>query len=422
MTVESISPPTQSISLAQARRIALAAQGFADPRPKGAVDLRHLRRVLRRVGLLQMDSVNVLMRAHYMPLYSRLGPYPRALLDRAAYRSPRELFEYWGHEASLLPVSLQPALRWRMDRGHGWSGVARINETRPDLVRWVLEEVRAKGPLTAAEIEDDAPVRREHWGWNWTDVKTALESLFWSGEVMAARRNGSWARVYDVPERVLPREVLETPTPTPAEAHRELARVAARALGVAVEKDLRDYFRLSAVSAHVAVTDLVEAGELVPVTVEGWQQPAYLHAEARLPRRVGAATLVSPFDPLVWERARTERLFDFRYRIEIYVPAAQRVHGYYVLPFLLGDRLVARVDLKADRQAGALRMPAAWVEPAPPGRAGRGHPAPGEVAEALAAHLRELAVWLELDEVAAPEGGDLAGPLADALGRPAGVR
>jgi uncharacterized protein YcaQ len=405
----------ESISQAQARRIALAAQGFADRMPTGAVDLRHLRRVVGRIGLLQMDSVNVLMRAHYMPLYSRLGPYPRALLDRAAYTAPRELFEYWGHEASLLPVSLHPMLRWRMDRGHGWSGVARINETRPDLVRWVLEEVRARGPLTAAEIEEDAPVRREHWGWNWSDVKTALESLFWSGEVMAARRNGAWARVYDVPERVLPRAVLDAPTPAPADAQRELVRVAARAMGIAVEKDLRDYFRLPVAATRPAIADLVEAGELVPVAVEGWAQPAYLHAAARTPRRFNVATLVSPFDPLVWERARTERMFGFRYRIEIYVPAAQRVHGYYVLPFLLGDRLVARLDLKADRRAGVLRVPAAWAEPAPAGKAGRGHPGPGEVAEALAPELRRLAGWLELDAVAGPEAGDLAGPLGAAL-------
>jgi uncharacterized protein len=411
----------ETLSSAQARRIALAAQGFTDPQPAGAVDLRHLRRVVRRVGLLQMDSVNVLMRAHYMPLYSRLGPYPRALLDRAAYRPPRELFEYWGHEASLVPVTLQPALRWRMARDHEWGSVARINKQRPDLVRWVRDEVGAKGPLTAAEIEDDVPNRREHWGWNWTDVKFVLEWLFWRGEVMAARRNGAWARVYDVPERVLPRAVLEAPTPEPADAHRELIRVAARALGVAAEKDLRDYFRMPAAATRAAVADLVEAGELTPVTVEGWPQPGYLHAEARLPRRVNAATLVSPFDPLVWERARTERLFGFRYRIEIYVPAAQRVYGYYVLPFLLGDRLVARVDLKADRQAGVLRIPAAWIEPARTGRAGRGHPAPGEVAEALATELRRLSGWLDLDGVVPPEGGDLAGPLAAALASRVGV-
>src|SRR6266536_3455425 len=356
-----------SISLAQARRVALAAQGLVDARPGGAVDLRHLRRVLRRVGLVQIDSVNVLMRAHYMPLYSRLGPYARDLLDRAAYRPPRELFEYWGHEASLIPMSLQPALRWRMAQDH------------------------SRAVFTS-----------DQWGWNWSDVKTALEWLFWRGEVVTARRNGAFARVYDVPERVLPRAVLDAPTPAPADAQRELVRVAARALGVAVEKDLRDYFRLSAVATRAAVADLVEAGELLPVTVEGWRQPAYLNAEARLPRRVNVATLISPFDPLVWERARTERLFDFRYRIEIYVPAAQRVHGYYVLPFLLGDRLVARVDLKADRAAGVLRVPAAWLEPA----RDRRHPPPGEVAEALATELSRLAGWLGLSAVQAPEAGD----------------
>jgi uncharacterized protein YcaQ len=405
------------VSAAQARRIALAAQGFADPAPRGAVDQRHLRRVLRRIGLLQMDSVNVLLRAHYLPAYSRLGPYPAALLDRLAYRPPRELFEYWGHEASLLPVSLYPAMRWRRERDHQWPAVARITEQRPDLVRWVLDEVRTRGPLTAGEIEDDVPIRRDQWGWNWSAVKTVLEWLFWRGEVMAAGRNGAWARLYDVPERVLPAAVLAAPTLDAADAHRELTRVAARALGVATERDLRDYFRMSPAASRAAVVDLVDAGELTPVSVQGWTQPAYLHPQARLPRRINAASLVSPFDPLIWERSRTERIFGFRYRIEIYVPAAQRVHGYYVLPFLLGDRLVARVDLKADRQAGVLRIPAAWLEPSPGGPAGRGHPDPGEVAEALATELRRLAGWLGLAEVAPVGGGDFARPLTAAFTR-----
>jgi uncharacterized protein YcaQ len=408
----------ESLSLSQARRIALAAQGFTDPRPTGAVSRRHLRRVLGRIGLVQMDSVNVLMRAHYMPLYSRLGPYPRDLVDRAAHRAPRELFEYWGHEASLVPVSLQPALRWRMTNGHPWQGVARIAEERPDLIDWVLAEVRAKGPITAAEIEQDVPVRRDHWGWNWTEVKTALEWLFYRGDVTSARRNGAWARLYDLPERVLPPDVLDTPTPSREEAHRELVRVAARALGVAAEKDLRDYFRLAAAPTKVAVADLVDAGELIPLSVEGWgNQAAYLHAGARLPRKVSASTVVNPFDPLVWERARTERLFNFRYRIEIYTPAPQRVYGYYVLPFLLGERLVGRVDLKADRQNGVLRVPAAWVEPPPAGD--RKHPPPGDVAEALAAELYRLAGWLDLSAVAPPERGDLAPALTAALAAPA---
>jgi uncharacterized protein len=397
---------TPSLSLAQARRIALAAQGFADPRPSGTPNVRHLRRVLGRIGLLQMDSVNVLVRAHYLPLYSRLGAYPVALLDRASHRPPRELFEYWGHEASLLPVSLHPTLRWRMAQDHNWGGVTRLSRQQPDLVRWVRDEVAAKGPVTAAEIERDVPERSERWGWNWSDVKTALEWLFWRGEVTSARRTTTWARVYDVPERVLPPAVLAVPTPSPAEAQRELVRIAAVALGVAAEPELRDYFRLSVAGARAAIADLVEAGELVPVAVEGWRGPAYLHASARLPRRVSAATLVSPFDPLIWERARTERLFGFRYRIEIYVPAAQRVHGYYVLPFLLGDRFVGRVDLKADRRAGVLRVPAAWSEDGLP---------PAVTAEALATELRRLAGWLGLGDVSPPEGGDLARPLAAAL-------
>lgn len=405
----------ESLSLAQARRVALAAQGFADPPPAGVPTRRHLRRVLDRVGLIQMDSVNVLQRAHYLPLYSRLGPYPTALLDSAAYRRPRELFEYWGHEASLVPVGLHPALRWRMARARddAWGGMRRIAREQPGLVAWVRDEVAARGPLTAAEIEHDAPRQTGNWGWNWSAVKQALEFLFWAGEVTAAERTPSFARRYDLPERVLPPDVLAAPTPTDAEAFRVLVGVAARSLGVAAEPELRDYFRLPAAAARRAVAELVEAGELIPVTVRGWRQPAYLHATARLPRRVRANTLVSPFDPLVWERGRTARLFDFAYRIEIYVPAPQRVYGYYVLPFLQGERFTARVDLKADRKAGVLLVPAVWAEPGTD---------PGETAPALAAELYRLAGWLGLDAVAPPAGGDLAVALAGALRGVAGVR
>ncbi|GAA3337716.1 winged helix-turn-helix domain-containing protein [Amorphoplanes nipponensis] len=398
----------ESLSAAQARRVALAAQGFTDPRPGGSLDLRHLRRVLRRLHLIQMDSVNVLQRAHYLPLYSRLGPYPTALLDRAAYQRPRELFEYWGHEASLLTTDLQPLFRWRMQNAaeYAWGGMVRVAQQQPALVARVLGEVRDRGPLTAAQIEHDVPRSKDNWGWNWSAVKQALEWLFYTGQISAAERTTSFARRYDLTERVLPAEVLATPTPAPQDAFRALVALAARSLGVAAEPELRDYFRLPVAGFKQAVAELVEDRVLLPVTVAGWKGPVHLHHEARLPRRVGAATLVSPFDPLIWERARTERLFAMNYRIEIYVPAAQRLYGYYVLPFLLGDRFAARVDLKADRKAGVLRIPAAWLEPTADQE---------ETAAALAAELHRLAGWLGLESVAAPQRGDLAGPLTSAL-------
>jgi len=404
-----------SLSVAQARRVTLAAQGFADPRPGGATDLRHLRRVLRRIHLIQMDSVNVLQRAHFMPLYSRLGPYPVELLERAAYRRPRDLFEFWGHEASLITTDLQPLFRWRMARAGelAWGNMRRVVQEQPELVARVLAVVRERGPITAAEIEHDEPRRSDHWGWNWSSVKQALEWLFYSGEITAAERTTSFARRYDLPERVLPAAVLNAPTPAEPDALRALVELSARALGVAAEPELRDYFRLPVDGFKRAVAELVDDQVLRPVTVPGWKQPTYLHHEARLPRWVRAATLVSPFDPLIWERGRTERLFGMNYRIEIYVPAPQRLYGYYVLPFLLGDQLVARVDLKADRKTGELLVPAAWLEP------GAGQ---DETAVALAAELHRLAGWLGLDRIATPERGDFAGPLTAALKNQAALK
>ncbi|MCY1145185.1 winged helix DNA-binding domain-containing protein [Actinoplanes sp. Pm04-4] len=398
----------ETLSVAQARRVTLAAQGFADPRPGGATDLRHLRRVLRRVHLIQMDSVNVLQRAHFMPLYSRLGPYPVGLLERAAYRKPRDLFEFWGHEASLITTDLQPLFRWRMARAGelAWGGMRRVVQEQPELVARVLDVVRQRGPITAAEIEHDEPRRSDHWGWNWSSVKQALEWLFYSGEITAAERTTSFARRYDLPERVLPPSVLNAPTPAEPDALRALVELSARALGVAAEPELRDYFRLPVDGFKRAVAELVEDQVLRPVAVPGWKQPTYLHQEAKLPRWVRAATLVSPFDPLIWERGRTERLFGMNYRIEIYVPAAQRLYGYYVLPFLLGDQLAARVDLKADRKTGELLVPAAWLEPGAE---------PDETAAALAAELHRLAGWLGLERIATPERGDFAVPLTAAL-------
>jgi len=390
-----------SLSLAEARRIALAAQGFAEPRPEAGarLDRRHLGAVLRRVGLFQIDSVNVLVRSHYLPLFARLGAYPAALLDGAVWNGcrprNRALFEYWGHEASLLPVELQPLLRWRMQRAEAgigtWREVARVGRERRDLVEAVFADVAERGPIGASELTAVEGRGRSAW-WGWSDGKRALEYLFWAGRITTAgRRQAGFERLYDLPERVLPETVLAVPTPSEEEAHRALLLVAARALGVATESDLRDYFRLDAADARVRLAELVEAGELIPVSVEGWGKPAYLDPAARLPRRVEVpGALLSPFDSLVWERPRTERLFGFRYRLEIYTPAEKRQHGYYVLPFLLGDRLVARVDLKADRSAKALAVHAAHAEPGIDAAA---------TAEALQRELATMALWLGLERV-----------------------
>jgi uncharacterized protein YcaQ len=399
-----------SLTVLQARRIALAAQGFTRPRPgrDGEVAARHVNRIVERLGFFQIDSVNVLVRAHYMPLFSRLGPYDRELLHRAASRRPRRLFEYWAHEAALVDVNLWPAFQFRMASGaRMWGSMARISQEKPEFVAWVLDEVRANGPLTAREVEHDAPRDSDNWGWNWSEVKMALEYLFYKGQVTAARRNSAFERVYDLPERVIPPAQLATPALDSAEAHRVLVSHAARALGVGTAQCLRDYFRMDPAATRAAIDDLVGTGELVPTTIVGWKRQAYLHREAVQPRKVSARALLSPFDPLVFERTRTEQLFDFRYRIEIYVPAHKRVHGYYVLPFLLGDRLVARVDLKADRQRGSLVVHGAWAE---------SH-APEHTADELAAELLLMARWLGLDTVMPPTKGDLAGELTKSLAR-----
>jgi hypothetical protein len=393
------------LPLAQARRIALAAQGFGAARPAGRIDAGHLRRVLQRIQLLQIDSVNVLSRAHYLPLFSRLGAYPSELLDRAAWGRPRQMFEYWAHEASLLPLELHPLLRWRMERaarGEGmWTRLRAFAGERRVEAEAVLRRIEQDGPLAASDL--DGAAGRSGW-WEWSDAKATLEYLFWSGRITAATRRSSFERVYDLAERVIPAPILSAPTPTKEDAQRALLERSALAHGIATAADLRDYFRLKP-EATQRLDELVEEGTLRRVSVQGWRQPAFLHADVKIPRRIRAAALLAPFDPLIWERARAERLFGFRYRIGIYTPVEKREHGYYVLPFLLDERLVARVDLKADRQAGTLQVQSAWQET----------DAPPETAERLAQELVLMARWLGLGKIRVESRGDLHVPLTDAL-------
>jgi hypothetical protein len=386
------------ISAAQARRSALAAQGFAARRPAGRITARHVRGVFARLGIVQIDSVNVLVRSHYLPLFSRLGPYGRELLDAAAYgRRPRSLFEYWAHEASLVDLAHFPLLRWRMERARKlegtWGNVARLARERPEYVEAVRAEIEARGPLGAGDLE--RPGTRASAWWGWSEGKLALEYLFWAGIVTTAQRR-NFERLYDLTERVIPPALYAAPALDAAEAQRRLVLIAARALGVATERDLRDYFRLAPADARARVAELVEAGELRAVAVEGWKQPAYVPPGLSVPRKVAARALLSPFDSLVWDRARTERLFGFTYRLEIYTPQHKRVHGYYVLPFLLGERLVARVDLKADRARGKLLAHAVHLEPGV---------ARAETLAELRDELRDMARWLELEGVESPVRG-----------------
>jgi hypothetical protein len=398
----------QHLSLDEARRLALGAQGFGAPRPSRRVDRRHLRRALDHMGLIQIDSVNVLVRSQELPLFARLGPHPRTLIADAT--AAGELFEYWVHEASHVPTEHHHLHRWQMARDHKWGRFMQLEQRRPGYVDEVYRRVAAEGPIAAGDLE--ARVGKKGTWWDWDDGKVALEHLFWSGRISAWRRPTDFARMYDLAERVIPTAVLARPTPTEAEARKELLVLAARHHGVGTLDDLTDYHRQKTTPCRVLIDELVEDGRLEQVAVEGWRKPAYRHPDVRLPRRVDARALLSPFDPVVWNRDRTERLFGFRYRIEIYTPAPKRQYGYYVLPFLLGDELVARVDLKADRQHGVLRVPGAFAELGV---------AVDEVAEALAAELSLMADWLQLDtvEVGARDTaarGDLAWPLQQALG------
>jgi len=400
----------ETLSLTEARRIALAAQGFAERRLLAGNDRRALRRLIERLGVLQIDSVNVLARAHTLPPFARLGPYRLEDLRALAYVGRnRALFEYWGHEASLMTVALQPQLRWRMARARRGEGIykalAVFGRERQRLIGEVRREITNRGPLKAGELS------HKHKGdggwWGWSDGKRALEWLFWIGELTTATRHETFERAYDLTERVLPPSILATATPAEADAQRHLVHLAAAALGIASERCLRDYFRLPVGDTRLRIAELVEAGELIPISIEGGFASAYLYRKARQPRQIAAQALLAPFDPLIWQRQRAEILFGARIRIELYTPREKRIHGYYVLPFLLADRIVARVDLKADRLQSVLRVQGAHSEPG----------APRFLVEPLAAELQLMGRWLRLQRVEVRQSGDLAAALADVLCR-----
>ena len=398
----------QTISPALARRVALAAQGFGRPAP-AAVGIRQLGTLVERLGLLQIDSVNVFERSHYVPAFSRLGPYDKAQLDRLTSGATPRLTEYWVHEASLIPIDDWPLFRWRMQayRDKAAADDAHWSRDNAPMLAWLLGELAANGPMRASAIEHDANTKRGPW-WGWSDVKIGLETLFRWGDVVSGGRE-RFERIYALPEQVFSTALLDREV-SAADAHRSLVAQAARAHGIGTVSDLADYFRLRTEPTRAAIAELEDAGELIAVQVPGWGRggapgAAWLHRDARLPRRMDAAAVLSPFDPVVWERARALRLFGFHYRIEIYTPKEQRKFGYYVLPVLLGDTVVGRVDLKNDRQAGVLRVQASWAEPG----------APADTAARLAEVLRSTAAWQGLAEIEVVPRGTLATGLAAEL-------
>ncbi|PST83914.1 cytoplasmic protein [Pedobacter yulinensis] len=378
------------LSAAEARRIGLTAQGFNALSRSGPVTVAALRKTIGQLGLLQIDSVNVLARAHYMPLFSRLGVYDRAMLDALTIARPRRFFEYWGHEASILPVELQPLLRWRMEnayQGKGvWGQLAVYAGAKKEKAAAVLSRIRTGGPVAASDL---AGPKAGKGMWAWSESKHILEWLFWAGQIAATHRRNNFERVYDLPERVLPKAILGQVTPHETDAKRQLLSRAAKALGIATADDLRDYYRIPAADARLPIEQLVEEGTLSPVHVQGWPQQAYLYKDARAGRSLQGATLLSPFDPLIWHRPRTERLFGFHYRLEIYTPAHKREYGYYVLPFLLDGVLVARADLKAERNSNTLLVLRLHFEPK----------APPHAMESLLNELKLMALWLGLARV-----------------------
>jgi uncharacterized protein YcaQ len=401
-----------TLSAAQARRIALAAQGFGRPKP-AAVGVRQLNDALHRLGVLQLDSVNVFERSHYLPLFARLGAYDKADLDRLTFSRKARYIEYWAHVAALIPLESWPLWRWKMaEYRDKWmadpsSWVARNGE----MLDWLRAELAAKGPQQAGKIEHESGSKRKGGWWEWSDVKTGLEFLFYMGEVVSAGRT-RFERTYALAEQVITPDLLGIEIDK-REAVRQLLVASAAAHGVGTVRDLADYFRLPQTYAAGVLNELADEGALTPVTVKGWDRggrplKAYLHPDARIPRRIETAALLSPFDPVVWERERALRIFDFHYRIEIYTPEPKRIYGYYTLPVLVDDRIVARIDLKSDRQNGVLRVQSAWHEPGQP----------GEYETRVAELLRQTAAWQGLGGVEVRDRGNLAGALAVELGEP----
>lgn len=389
------------LSVAQARRIALGAQGFADPRPTGRVDARHFRRVMDRMQILQLDSVNVVCRSHFLPVFARVGPYDRDRLDHWIWRSG-ENHEYLSHEASITSIDLYPLLRHRMDT-RGSRRLEDLAKKDAEYLAAVIEEIERRGPLSVKDLSD--PGGRTGPWWGHSKGKVALHGLYVAGQLSVHERTKTFLTVYDLPSRAIPGELLGAPEIELEEVERQMLMMGAKAHGIGTASDIADYFRLKMPRARPQLAALVEEGMLDVVEVDGWIEPAYLHPEAKRPRSINARALLSPFDPVVWFRPRAQRLFDFHYRIEIYVPEPKRVHGYYVLPFLLGDELVARVDVKADRKTGRLLAKAAYLEPSQDADV---------VAPAMAQTLHEMAEWLGLDAVRVGRRGDLAGALSTA--------
>lgn len=390
-------------SIAQARRIALAAQGFADPRPKGRIDLRHLRRVIDRIGVVQLDSVNVVARAHYLTFFARIGNYPMQLADRLGWETG-EMVEYWAHMAALIPVGDWPLFRHRMGELEGhWPSMNRWMMENPDAVDQVIKEVIDRGALQPDQLDNHSNKSRGPW-WGWSDAKRALEALFFAGRLTVKKRV-NFVRLYDVPERVLPPKVIAARI-DPQEARRQLLAKATHHHGIGTVADLADYYRMGLQTSRRSLKEMATSGEIDEVEVEGWKGPVYMDPKARMPRSVKGVALLGPFDPLIWSRPRTERLFDFHYRIEIYTPPPKRIYGYYVFSILLDGELVGRLDLKGDRQAGVLRVRGSYTE--------KGQD-PSRVTGPVAEELRLMAEWLGLQDVAVERKGNLAAVLGQAL-------